>query len=712
MPLMNRIPSISDADASASLMGSNLTNPNSPLGGGKPSIFSPTNAGDRLRDLFRRLEDALVGALAGADTTPQELAQLRRGLHGAAGPDAAAVDELIVACLGGKSASASVGPQSKSRTASVFPSDDDPGSPSMPNDADLPPPLFTCFHEPGAAPPASPAARNAATSLALAIADAVRAAELGAAMVKPRESVVRFNFPTDSHSTMATPDGTYNGTYNGTLNAMPNSAAPSRRNSIPSFFIMPSSRRASRMPAGSRRESKLSASLASTHQSFLGAPLRAHRTDSVVSNIRTNPFSTGTAEVSEVEFDGTSSVNQYVLLHSIGQGRQGEVMLAMDTDANEMRAIKVMPRPAQAQSATGLRSRLPMNHKAVQMQHEIAIMKKCRHRNIVALYEVIDDPAANSLYLVMQYVEHGSLVEMNPDGTTDRCIAPDVLVGMARQLCAGLHYLHNHGVIHRDIKPDNILLGNGDVVFLADFGVSDTLGDDTTISGTNGTKAFFAPELMATASGVIDNGKAVDVWAMGMTLFTLLFGRLPWPCFDAASYQESVQHEPLELPRCAKGDQRALEPIWVELLEGMLTKDPAARWDLHKVRSAIKDLATAAEERELDGINDLLALPDEVAFAQSVTALTDLTGASRAMLHGTMSDHARSGTPSSSVPSSVQSAPSRTVSDLLDHAGDLGSGPTLQLTTPHQPAQSRPEGSHARPSPTPKSDALQSGSPK
>jgi serine/threonine protein kinase len=312
-----------------------------------------------------------------------------------------------------------------------------------------------------------------------------------------------------------------------------------------------------------------------------------HFADSATSmTLKPQTTDTFEAEVSAPCYDGTCSVNQYVLLHEIGQGSQGEVMLAMDTDKNELRAVKVMPQTATT-AAAGVRTLETRRNE--QMQREIAVMKKCRHRNIVALYEVIDDPAANSLYLVMQYVEHGS-IQTRLEART-KALRPSVLVDYARQLCAGLQYLHNHGVVHRDIKPDNILLGNDDVVYLADFGVSDTLGDDNCMAGNRGTKAFFAPELLGVdVVGADLDGKAADVWAMGMSLYALLYGRLPWPV-DHEYLFKVVTEEP-DLPAAAPCGA-ALDDRWLALLRGMLHAVPAERWTLHAVRDCLKQLQRA-----------------------------------------------------------------------------------------------------------------------
>ena len=225
---------------------------------------------------------------------------------------------------------------------------------------------------------------------------------------------------------------------------------------------------------------------------------------------------------------GGFSVNQYVLMHSLGRGTQGEVFLAIDTNTGHNRAVKVVARPKLLFDGVGtmsVRTRVQASRKLELVQREVNIMKQCRHRNIIALYEVIDDPDHEELYLVMQYASKGALLKLDNSGHSSRVFDPATVALYARQLCAGLSYLHAHGILHRDIKPENILLGDDDTVFLSDFGVSELTGKAEQQAATAaevaapqaltaqesyaalhvtenrpppGTFAFLAPELLST----------------------------------------------------------------------------------------------------------------------------------------------------------------------------------------------------------------------
>jgi serine/threonine protein kinase len=290
-----------------------------------------------------------------------------------------------------------------------------------------------------------------------------------------------------------------------------------------------------------------------------------------------------------IDEEGNETVNGFTLWQELGRGASGVVYLAFDEAANETRAIKAIPRRA-----------APRDNAADMMQ-EVSVMKKLTHKHIVALHECIDDPEADMVYLVMQYVPSGPIATLSDRGT---CMPlPAETVGeYAHQLGTALRYMHRRGVVHGDVKPDNILVDtrHGRKAYLADFGVSRTFGalEETTDSPGDGspavsprfqsarrnsvpcaaisravkvglgTPAFLSPE-------VFDGGKpgaAADMWAFGVTLYALLFGRLP---FDGASYmalKQSVLSAPLTFPPAAPATEE-----WRGLLRGLLTRDVAHR---------------------------------------------------------------------------------------------------------------------------------------
>lgn len=165
---------------------------------------------------------------------------------------------------------------------------------------------------------------------------------------------------------------------------------------------------------------------------------------------------------------------------------------------------------------------------------------------------------------------------------------------MIRDVVLGLEYLHFQGIIHRDIKPGNLLIANNGTVKISDFGVShlakmDEAGNslpenDLDLAKTAGSPAFFAPELCQVDCDkprpVIT--KAIDVWALGITFFCLLFGREPFPgVYGEMELYDKICHTPIEVPP-EFADK--IDANTKDLLQRLLTKDPNERIKLYQVR--------------------------------------------------------------------------------------------------------------------------------
>mmetsp|Transcript_18672 Transcript_18672/g.17787 ORF Transcript_18672/g.17787 Transcript_18672/m.17787 type:complete len:201 (+) Transcript_18672:250-852(+) len=169
------------------------------------------------------------------------------------------------------------------------------------------------------------------------------------------------------------------------------------------------------------------------------------------------------------------------------------------------------------------------------VRREIAIMKKLEHPNVVQLYEVIDDEEGDKLYMVMDYGQFGEVMKWDtknyyfaPYDPKKENFSEKDIKKIMRQCIRGLNYLHINGIVHRDIKPQNILITDRKKVKLGDFGVSHLFEEDNDkISKTEGTYHFMAPEC---CDPDVDSfsGKAADVWALGVTLYCMVYKFLPF----------------------------------------------------------------------------------------------------------------------------------------------------------------------------------------
>lgn len=354
---------------------------------------------------------------------------------------------------------------------------------------------------------------------------------------------------------------------------------------------------------------------------------------------------------------GVFTVNQYVLLQQIGRGAQGEVFHAMDMNSGAERAVKVVPRPAR------LTNNVSSLRQLQQLNREIQIMKTCRHRNVVSLFEIIDDPSHDELYLIMQLARNGALLKLNSRGEASKHFSIAEVAGYGRQLCSGLRYLHNKGIVHRDIKPENVLLGDDNTIYLSDFGISELLDMEEVMEQqatarrqsvalssqlrAGGTMAFLAPELLNGPGNGIASRKAGDVWALGLTLYIMVYGHLPWRLDDMQQYMEdcasvditfpeapgtvaptqsinvfssdSSDHEAEQQPRAAS-EPSPLESC-VSILRGMLDRDPLKRLTAGSAYTKFCDLCRKHAATTAD-VKTLRVDPN------SITSMTALSNAS------------------------------------------------------------------------------------
>jgi [calcium/calmodulin-dependent protein kinase] kinase len=140
------------------------------------------------------------------------------------------------------------------------------------------------------------------------------------------------------------------------------------------------------------------------------------------------------------------------------------------------------------------------------------------------------------------------------------------------------HKVHAQGVVHRDIKPDNLLLTEDDVLKIVDFGVSEMFekASEMMTAKSAGSPAFLPPELCVTKHGDI-SGKAADIWSIGVSLYCLRFGRIPFEQSGVLELYDAIKsREPDINPET--------EPEFADLMKRLLEKDPQKRIKMPELR--------------------------------------------------------------------------------------------------------------------------------
>jgi calcium/calmodulin-dependent protein kinase kinase 2 len=244
-------------------------------------------------------------------------------------------------------------------------------------------------------------------------------------------------------------------------------------------------------------------------------------------------------------------VNHYRLFQTLGSGAFGCVRLCCDENTGDLFAVKCISKRrmfrkgglARSPKGAPIIGRDPLED----LKREIAILKKLEHPHIVKLFEVMDDPHHDIVYMVFELMKLGCVMDLSSKNPSNP-FPEDRARLYFGQLLLAVEYLHYNHIIHRDIKPANMLLHSRDVIRLADFGVSCVFeGDDALLTKTVGTPAFLAPEAV-NVEGIDFGGRAVDVWAMGATLFCLLFARPPWTVPNILELYRQIREEDPQIP--------------------------------------------------------------------------------------------------------------------------------------------------------------------
>ncbi len=248
-----------------------------------------------------------------------------------------------------------------------------------------------------------------------------------------------------------------------------------------------------------------------------------------------------------------SQVGGLELREEIGRGAMGIVYQAFDPVLNRNVAVK-MVRTGDVLSATD----------SARFRFEAEVVASLDHENIVPVLsfgESNGDP-----YLVMPLMSGGSLADRLKQRGSDRRFTPAEAAELVSAIAVGIHHAHQRGLIHRDLKPGNVLLDKDDVPRIADFGLARHLNVTVSVSGTiAGTAAYMAPEQARGEAGLTT---AVDVHALGAILFELLTGRTPFGSGDLASVLRRVIENPAPPLREFRPDvEKDLEAICLKCLE-------------------------------------------------------------------------------------------------------------------------------------------------
>jgi hypothetical protein len=258
--------------------------------------------------------------------------------------------------------------------------------------------------------------------------------------------------------------------------------------------------------------------------------------------------------MSSVEIAG-----RYRIEGRLGFGGMSTVHLALDLRLERQVAVKLLAEHL-AEDPTFVS----------RFQREAQAAARLVHPNIVQVFDSGQDETTGQYFIVMEYIEGQSCAEILRD---DGWLDVDEAIAIIDQACEGLHYAHRHGVVHRDVKPGNLLRGREGDVKLADFGIAKATEQSsiTQVGSVLGTAAYLAPEQ---ARGE-EAGPRADLYALGVVTYQLISGRLP---YEANSLTELALKQQQETPPLLDTLVAAVTPQLAEAVAISLALDPEDRY--------------------------------------------------------------------------------------------------------------------------------------
>ncbi|WP_180985914.1 serine/threonine-protein kinase [Streptomyces sp. CB02959] len=282
------------------------------------------------------------------------------------------------------------------------------------------------------------------------------------------------------------------------------------------------------------------------------------------------------AEAASVD-EGRLVAGRYRLVERIGQGGMGTVWRARDEVLGRQVAVKRLHVSPQLDA-----DELATRHERTTREAQAAA--RINHPNVVSVHDVVDDEG--SPCIVMEYVPSATLGDAIKEATgSGTYLTPRETARIGRGMIAALRAAHSAGVLHRDVKPGNVLLGEDGRVVLTDFGIAVATGTSTlTKTGELvGSIDYLAPERVKGSTP----GPASDLWALGATLYQAVEGKAPFRKNTAVETAYAIAVDPLEPPSNA-GQLTAL-------IEALLAKEPSDRPTAEVVEQALR-----AAEAEAD----------------------------------------------------------------------------------------------------------------
>ncbi|CAK9172478.1 unnamed protein product [Ilex paraguariensis] len=266
-------------------------------------------------------------------------------------------------------------------------------------------------------------------------------------------------------------------------------------------------------------------------------------------------------------------VENYHVIELVGEGSFGKVYKGRRKYTGQTVAMKFILKHGKSE-------------KDIQnLRQEIEILRKLKHENIIEMLDSFESPQE---FCVVTEFAQGELFEILED---DKCLPEEQVQAIAKQLVRALYYLHSNRIIHRDMKPQNILIGAGSVVKLCDFGFARAMSTNTVVlRSIKGTPLYMAPELVREQP----YNHTADLWSLGVILYELFVGQPPFYTNSVYALIRHIIKDPVKYPD-------TMSPSFKSFLKGLLNKVPQNRltWPALIEHPFVKETSEEVEAREI-----------------------------------------------------------------------------------------------------------------
>ncbi|KAK9823151.1 hypothetical protein WJX72_000639 [[Myrmecia] bisecta] len=242
-------------------------------------------------------------------------------------------------------------------------------------------------------------------------------------------------------------------------------------------------------------------------------------------------------------------MDNYHVVELVGEGSFGKVYKGRRKFTGQITAMKFIMKHGKSEKDIK------------NLRQEIEILRNLRHENIIQMLDAFE---TKTDFCVVTEFGHGELFEILED---DQSLPEEVVQHIAKQLVRALHYLHSNRIIHRDMKPQNILIGANGVVKLCDFGFARAMSCNTMVlTSIKGTPLYMAPELVQEQP----YNHTVDLWSLGVILYELYVGQPPFYTNSIYSLIHHIVKDPVKFPSNISQEFKSF-------LKGLLNKKPGDR---------------------------------------------------------------------------------------------------------------------------------------